>query len=93
MAVVRGASAAAGQIVICSGTTTEIVFVDAEGMPTEAPHFCPDCVVSFSDDRPVALGIRQADVLFLQWPGLAATPSRAEAFKNHHLPRAPPELT
>ena len=52
MAVARGASAATGQMVLCIGSTTQTVYVDAEGQPTTAPHLCPDCilVLSTTDD-------------------------------------------
>jgi len=45
MAVARGASAAAGQIVLCTGSGPMAVFVDAEGQPTGAPHICPDATL------------------------------------------------
>jgi hypothetical protein len=45
MAVARGASAATGQMEICSGTSAVTVYVDADGAPTTAPHICPDCMV------------------------------------------------
>lgn len=45
MAVARGGSAATGQMVICTGEGTATVYTDAQGRPTSAPHFCPDCIV------------------------------------------------
>jgi hypothetical protein len=45
MAVARGASAATGQMEICSGTSAVTVYVDADGAPTTAPHICPECIV------------------------------------------------
>ena len=42
MAVARGAAAAAGQMVLCTGTGPIAVYVDANGKPTSAPHICPD---------------------------------------------------
>lgn len=44
MAVARGAAAATGQMVICTGSGTMTVFTDADGVPTGAPYICPDCV-------------------------------------------------
>jgi hypothetical protein len=35
---------ASGQMVICTGEGTQVVYVDAEGQPTKAPHDCPDCI-------------------------------------------------
>jgi len=46
MAVARGASAATGQMVLCTGTGTVSVYTDAQGQPTGAPHFCPDCALN-----------------------------------------------
>lgn len=48
-ASVQGVQDASGQIVICSGTGPVIVYVDDEGQPTQAPHFCPDCVMHLLD--------------------------------------------
>lgn len=44
-AVARGATQAVDQMVICSGTTVAVVFIDADGQPTTAPHLCPDCAL------------------------------------------------
>ncbi|WP_254429185.1 MULTISPECIES: hypothetical protein [unclassified Ruegeria] len=41
-AVSRGVDAAVGQMVLCTGSGPVVVYVDAEGQPTQAPHFCPD---------------------------------------------------
>lgn len=50
MAVARGASAATGQMVICSGMGPVVVYTDAQGRPTAAPHVCPDCMLVLSFD-------------------------------------------
>jgi hypothetical protein len=57
---VKGARDASGQIVICSGNGPVIVYVDDEGQPTKAPHFCPDCVVHLLDAvaSPNAMALR-----------------------------------
>ncbi|MEP5731756.1 MAG: hypothetical protein ABJL67_20540 [Sulfitobacter sp.] len=49
MAVARGSSAAAGQSVLCIGSQAVTVYVDAQGQPTDAPRFCPDCVLSLAN--------------------------------------------
>lgn len=46
MAVARGASAATGQMVLCTGTGPIAVYIDAEGQPTSAPHICPDSALN-----------------------------------------------
>ncbi len=48
MAVARGASAATGQMVICAGAESKLVFVDAQGAPTAPPHFCAECILLFA---------------------------------------------
>lgn len=44
-AVARAMPDAVGQMVICTGVGETLVYADAEGQPTSAPHLCPDCVV------------------------------------------------
>ena len=41
----RGAERAVDQMVICVGVQSVVVYVDTEGQPTSAPHFCPDCAL------------------------------------------------
>lgn len=45
MAVARHATTATGQMVICVGANAQIIYTDAKGAPTAAPHFCPDCAL------------------------------------------------
>ena len=47
MTVVRGVAATTDQIVICAGSQTRVVYLDASGEPTTAPHVCPDCLISW----------------------------------------------
>lgn len=42
MAGARGQAATALQAVICSGTTTVVISLDADGNPVTARHICPD---------------------------------------------------
>lgn len=56
MVVARGAAAATGQIEICIGADIVKVYVDRDGQPTQAPHICPDCVLSFADTARSAVG-------------------------------------
>lgn len=46
MAVARGASAATGQMVLCTGSGPVAVYLDASGQPTSAPHICPDSALN-----------------------------------------------
>lgn len=38
----RGMDRAIGQMVLCTGSGPVVVYMDAEGQPTQPPHFCPD---------------------------------------------------
>ncbi|WP_366915002.1 DUF2946 family protein [Antarcticimicrobium sp.] len=49
MAVARGATGPAGQIVLCTGTGPIAVHVDEDGQPTGPPHICPDCALHLLD--------------------------------------------
>lgn len=51
MAVARGESPATGQMVICVGAGTVMVYTDADGQPTSAPHICPDATLNILLDR------------------------------------------
>jgi hypothetical protein len=42
---VRGQAMAAGEVVICANGAAVTIAVDADGNPTGAPHWCPDCVL------------------------------------------------
>lgn len=67
MAMVRGASAATGQMVICVGDTTTVIYTDAEGEPTAAPHICPECIVTWhAATPPIYLG-GEAVVSTIPW--------------------------
>ena len=46
MAQARGQARPVGIMVLCIGTETRTVSVDANGQPVEAPHLCPDCVMA-----------------------------------------------
>ncbi|NNE50983.1 MAG: hypothetical protein HKN30_01095 [Sulfitobacter sp.] len=65
MAVARGASAAAGQMVICTGTGPQAVYVDAEGQPTSAPHICPDAALELPAE---ARTFRPLQSVQMIWP-------------------------
>lgn len=46
MAVARGQTMVAGQIVLCTGTGPVTVNVDENGEPVGPVHICPDCALS-----------------------------------------------
>lgn len=42
VAASRGVDVAVGQMVLCTGTGPVVVYMDADGQPVKAPHYCPD---------------------------------------------------
>ncbi len=42
----RGMDRAVGQMVLCTGNGPVMVYVDEDGQPTRAPHYCPDYALS-----------------------------------------------
>ena len=45
-AIVRTADAPVMQTTLCTGTDTSVIYLGADGAPTEAPHVCPDCLAA-----------------------------------------------
>ena len=46
MAVARGQTRVAGEVVICSGYGLTTISVDAAGRPVDSVHICPDMVLA-----------------------------------------------
>lgn len=90
MAVARGSSAATGQMVICTSLGATLVYMDASGAPTSAPHICPDATINTTLAEAVSapvLPLRLAKYS-LQTPIAAPAPRR---FRAANPPsRAPP---
>ena len=53
----RGAAPAVDRMVICAGHDVVVVYLDAEGHPTHAPHLCPDCVMHLLADVPAPMSL------------------------------------
>lgn len=68
MAVARGASAATGQVVLCTGAGPVAVYTDAQGQPTSAPHICPDAAMNVLLGLNLPVGIAPWQVMQSQ-PG------------------------
>ena len=93
MAVARGAAAATGQMVICSGETTKVIYTDARGLPTAAPHVCPDCVMAFEDVSATIKYTREIDLCLVTWPDLVRLDLAPSALKSANCARGPPLVT
>jgi hypothetical protein len=64
MASARGmARDAVGAMVLCTGSGTVTVLMDSDGVPIEATHICPDCVISFAPDAPEAFVLKAPDLV------------------------------
>ncbi len=42
----RGIDKVAGQMVLCTGAGPVVVYMDKDGQPTQAPHYCPEFALS-----------------------------------------------
>ena len=73
MAVARGAAPAVGQMVLCVGAGTVMVYTDATGQPTSAPHICPDAALN---------------VLLEQGAPDVAAPVALTGFDLGHMPKS-----
>lgn len=86
----RGIDHVAGQVVLCTGGGPVVVYVDAEGQPTRAPHYCPDFALNLLGaihEAPTAVPSAPSNALpapLLQSQDLIAAPL------PRHPARAPP---
>lgn len=90
MAMARGANDAAGQMVLCVGTTSLTVYIDETGAPTQAPHYCPDCTLTLLDALladVVAMPVHDVVAGLISTKRIAVIRNGARAV---YLSRAPP---
>jgi hypothetical protein len=92
MAAMRGASDATGQMVLCTGTGSVVVYMDEAGEPTQAPHFCPDCIMMALTPE-IADGIdAPLHMIISSFVSMAYVAAKAEIKPHAYLSRAPPSL-
>lgn len=93
MAASRGATAATGQMVICVGTTAVVVYTDANGQPTAAPHICPDCILLFDTVKSADVSLQSLTFAQASWRlgslGIVSGAAQHASFR----PRAPPRVS
>ncbi len=53
LALARGQTHVAGQMILCIGQDTIVVLIDEQGNPVEHPHICPDCTSSLIAAVPI----------------------------------------
>lgn len=91
-AVARGSNVAVDHFVICAGSVVTVVYVDADGQPTEATHLCPDYALH------VLEAVSPPSVLpdLLSRPREAVAPGHGTTAWTQHLhcyqSRGPPSL-
>lgn len=89
----RGVDQAVGQMVLCTGTGPVVVYMDEDGQPTRAPHYCPDYALNLLG----AVHQAQTDVPPAPPRVLPELPRRVDNQIAAPLPkrpaRAPPALT
>lgn len=92
LAASRGIDRVVGQMVLCTGTGPVVVYMDAEGQPTQAPHYCPDYALSLLG----AVHQAQAEVPAAPAVALPALQLQSRNLISAPLPqhpaRAPPAL-
>ena len=91
-ALARGAAPVAGQMVLCIGTGSVTVNIDADGQPVGAPHICPDAALTLLG-QDVGVGAAER-VVSIRRAEYAArhVPAMPVAVASAYLSRAPPVL-
>lgn len=90
MAVARGASAATGQMVLCTGSGPLAIYVDAQGNLTSAPHICPDCALNILFEGPLVLLAIPTRLMVFRTAPLKTAAAVMVARKQRPSPREPP---
>lgn len=90
MAVARGASAATGQMVLCTGAGPVAIYLDADGAPTSAPHICPDSALNVIFDVGVSIAETPQRLAFFVLPCCVASQIRRSSLRHTPPSRAPP---
>tara|TARA_R110002111_G_scaffold243715_1_gene305721 strand:+ start:204 stop:554 length:351 start_codon:yes stop_codon:yes gene_type:complete len=90
MAVARGASAATGQMVLCTGTGPMAVYTDADGKPTQAPLICPDSTLHVVFEGDVAKAEIPQNLVWIDGVAPSALPVRRAVPRVCPPCRAPP---
>lgn len=90
MAVARGASAATGQMVLCTGAGPVAIYLDADGNQTSAPHICPDSALNISFDGAIVLLAAPAQLILFRAYVIQSDVAEPVRRKQRPDTRAPP---
>lgn len=89
-ALARSGERAVDQMVICIGLETAVIYVDADGNPTRAPHHCPDCALHVLAAPVVAVSVPVRLSHGAKRLGLRQMSLSGLALRGQNLARAPP---
>ena len=92
MAAARGAADATGKMVLCVGTQSVVVYMDEQGQPTQAPHFCPDCTLTLIDAAPMGMAVSPAVLVRSAYITMAYVAAHSNVDAHSYLSRAPPAV-
>ncbi|MFX4298946.1 MULTISPECIES: hypothetical protein [Roseobacteraceae] len=88
----RGSADAVGQMVLCIGTGSVTVNVDANGQPVDAPHICPDAALTLlGHDVVIWTPVRAGVIRRAEYSVRHVSATRADVSAGY-LSRAPPVL-
>ena len=92
MAAARGAADATGKMVLCVGTQSVVVYMDEQGQPTQAPHFCPDCTLTLIDAAPMCMAVSPSILVLPVYFTMAYVAAHSNVDAHSYLSRAPPTV-
>ena len=92
MVAARGAANATGKLGLCVGTQSVVVYMDEQGQPAQAPHFCPDCTLSLMDGAPMGMGVSPSILVLYQYITMFYVSAHSNVDVHSYLSRAPPAV-
>ena len=92
MAAVRGAADATGKMVLCVGPQSVVVYMDEQGQPTQAPHFCPDCTLTLIDVAPMGVAVSTSTLVLSPYITMVYVAYYSNVAAHSYLSRAPPAV-
>ena len=92
MAAARGATDATGKMVLCVGAESVVVYMDEQGQPTQAPHFCPDCTLTLIEAAPMGMAVSPVILVLSPYITMAYVAAHSNVDAHSYLSRAPPTV-
>lgn len=91
-AYARGMDPAVDRLVICAGHVTSVIYVDAQGNQTTAPHLCPDCTLHVLGNIDAPLAFAHTSLLMRTRAVIPVAHLGAAKAVHRHRARAPPVM-